>query len=71
MLVALRYAATNEAMGLEALEVLAAAESQPVFAAAVDDVRRQGIAIGAVHALLIALVPHQAAIATLLGGERS
>lgn len=63
---ALRVAATGEAFGLEALEVLAAAQEQPVFVAAVEDVRRQGTALGAAHALLLALARHETEIAALL-----
>lgn len=69
MLAALRHAATNEAIGLEALEAEAARHPHRVIAATIDEVRRHGIALGAAHALLDALSRHEDAVAALLRGE--
>jgi hypothetical protein len=70
MLGALRRAATSEAIGLEQLEVWAATNADPVFTAAVTDVRRHGAALGATHALLMALAPHLTAIEALIRSRR-
>lgn len=66
MLTALRRAATNEAIGLEALETLAARGEQQIVKTTIEDVRRHGIALGAAHALLMQLEPHEAVFARLL-----
>lgn len=68
MIAAQRQAATAEAIGLEALEIEAAQRPHPVIASAIEEVRRQGITLGATHAFLLALLPHEEAIAALLRG---
>lgn len=64
--------AWREALGAESLEILAARHGdQPVFTAALAEVRRDAALAAQAASLLKALVPHEAIVRALLGAEEA
>lgn len=63
----LKLVAWREAVGVEALEVLAAqSPDQRVFAAALREARLSAALVGEAYGLLRALIPHEPAVRALL-----
>lgn len=64
--VEIRLAATREAMGAEALEMLAAGSAEAVFTTTLKEVRETGARLGEAYELLKALIPHEATIRAMI-----
>lgn len=62
----IRLAASREALGAEALEMLAARSDEAVFMTTLKEVRATGARLGEAYELLKALIPHEAAVRSLI-----
>lgn len=69
--VEIRLAASREAMGAEALEMLAARSDEPVFATTLNEVRATGAKLGEAYNIFLALIPHEAAVRAMIAPPRS
>ena len=65
----IRLAASREALGAEALEMLAARSDEAVFSTTLKEVRQSGARLGEAYELIRALIPHEAAVRSLLAQQ--
>lgn len=63
----LRSLAMEQAFGVEALELFAARSGEPAFNTVLERARLSARRAGELHALLIALAPHEAEVRALCG----